>query len=212
VGAALGCILALADVGLRQLTFAPLVSSGLVVALLLGLTGGLHADGLADTCDGVFVHASPERRLAIMSDPHVGSFGVAALVVVIVLKVVAVDALPQNLRSMTLFLGPVLGRWAIVLAAAMFPTARPGGLGAQMRAAVNARSVGLATLAALAASLVLWPIGPVLAIVTCGVVWLLGRWIAGLLSGLTGDNYGALCEATELIVWLLAPPLSRVGA
>jgi adenosylcobinamide-GDP ribazoletransferase len=212
VGAGLGAVLALADLGLRRAGFAPLVASALVVVLLLGLTGALHADGLMDTCDAVFVPADRARRLAIMRDPHVGSFGVVGLVAVLVLKVAAVDALPQPVRSAALVVGPVLGRWAIVLAAALFPTARPGGLGERVRAASSRAGVAWASLVAIAACAWLGPAGALLAGATVVLVLLLGRGLTGLLGGLTGDNYGALCEVTEMLVWLLVAPLSRAVA
>ena len=82
VGVLLGAILAFVDMGLRWLQVSPLVASTVLVVLLLALTGALHADGLMDTCDAVFGHASPARRLEIMRDPHTGAFGVVGLVCV----------------------------------------------------------------------------------------------------------------------------------
>ena len=124
VGLLMGGSLALVDFGLSRLEVSPLVTSSLIVVLLLALSGALHADGLADTCDAVFGHASPERRLEIMRDPRVGAFGVVGLVSIIVLKIAAVDALPTSVRPFLLVLAPGLGRWAIVLVATSFPSAR----------------------------------------------------------------------------------------
>src|SRR6195256_6426160 len=132
VGLVLGAILAGVDWGLRALTFDPLVVSTLVVVLLLVLSGALHADGLMDTCDAVFGHASPERRLEIMRDPRAGTFGVVGLVCVVALKIAAVDALPTGVRLQALVLAPTLGRWAIVLLATVFPYGRASGLGAPL--------------------------------------------------------------------------------
>src|ERR1700730_8844070 len=60
---------------------------------LLALPGAVDADGLMDTCDAVFGHATPERRLEIMRDPHVGAFGVGGLVCVAGLKIAAIGGL-----------------------------------------------------------------------------------------------------------------------
>ena len=79
VGLLLGGVLALVDFGLRRAEVASLVSSTLLVVLLLALSGALHADGLMDTCDAMFGHATPERRLEIMRDPRAGTFGVVGL-------------------------------------------------------------------------------------------------------------------------------------
>jgi adenosylcobinamide-GDP ribazoletransferase len=209
VGALLGALLALADLGLRQVGVASLFASVLVVALLLALSGALHADGLMDTCDAVFAHASPERRLEIMRDPRVGSFGVAGFVAVVLIKVAAVDALPGQTRWLGLVTAPVLGRWAILLAAFLFPAARPTGSGARLKTAVSARALAVATLVPLVACAALWPAGPIIGLAVTGLVWQLGRWLTRLLGGLTGDCYGALCEVAEALAWLLIAPLGR---
>ncbi len=44
------------------------------------VSGGIHLDGLTDTCDALGSHAEPEKRLEIMKDPHVGAFGVLGMV------------------------------------------------------------------------------------------------------------------------------------
>src|SRR3979411_939770 len=115
VGLLLGAILAGVDWALRLIGMDQLVVSTVVVVLLLVLSGALHADGLMDTCDAVFGHASPERRLEIMRDPRVGAFGVVGFVCVVALKIAAVHALPAAMRLQLLLLAPTLGRWAIVL-------------------------------------------------------------------------------------------------
>jgi adenosylcobinamide-GDP ribazoletransferase len=209
VGAVLGALLLLADLGMRQLGVAPLVASVSLVVLLLVLSGALHADGLMDTCDAVFAHAPPERRLEIMRDPRVGSFGVAGFVAVVLLKVAAVDALPGQTRWLGLVTAPVLGRWALLLAAFLFPAARPVGSGARLKAAVSARTLAAATLVPLVACAALWPVGPIIGLAVAGLVWQLGRWLTRLLGGLTGDCYGALCELAEALAWLLIAPLGR---
>src|SRR5712691_10732648 len=112
VGLLLGGILAGVDWAFSLIEIDQLVVSTVVVVLLLVLSGALHADGLMDTCDAVFGHASAERRLEIMRDPHVGAFGVVGLVCVVALKIAAVHALPTALRLQVLALAPTLGRWA----------------------------------------------------------------------------------------------------
>jgi adenosylcobinamide-GDP ribazoletransferase len=209
VGLVLGGILALVDLGLRALPVSSLVGSTLVVVLLLVLSGALHADGLMDTCDAVFSHASPERRLDIMRDPRAGAFGVVGLVCVVALKIASLEALPAATRTGSLVLAPTLGRWAIVLLATVFPYGRPSGLGAPLKAAATPVNLALASLAPVLVCAILWPAGPVLALVAAGTALLLGRWLVSLLPGLTGDCYGAGCEVVETMVWLAAAPLAH---
>jgi adenosylcobinamide-GDP ribazoletransferase len=212
VGVVLGAILAGVDWVLRTVDVDQLVVSTLIVVLLLALSGALHADGLMDTCDAVFGHASPERRLEIMRDPRVGAFGVVGFVCVVALKIAAVYALPTAIRLQALVLAPTLGRWTIVLLATVFPYGREHGLGAPLKAAATPRALVIATILPLAGCFTMGPVGIACGLMATVVALGLGHWLMRLLPGLTGDNYGAACELVEATVWLSAAPLARVWA
>ncbi|MEQ1842581.1 MAG: adenosylcobinamide-GDP ribazoletransferase, partial [Verrucomicrobiales bacterium] len=49
------------------------------ILLTVWVTGALHEDGLADTCDGVFGGRDPESRRAIMRDSRIGAYGTIGL-------------------------------------------------------------------------------------------------------------------------------------
>jgi adenosylcobinamide-GDP ribazoletransferase len=211
VGLLLGAILALADLGLRQTALTSLEIATLLVVLLLALTGALHADGLMDTCDAVFSHATPERRLEIMRDPRAGTFGVVAIISIVALKIAAVDALTDTngVRWQALLLAPLLGRWCISLVSSIFPYARPTGLGAPLKTAASTRNLALAALVPLAACLAIQPLAAVLTALATLAALAIGRWLVRLLPGLTGDSYGAICEVAETVVLLSAAPVAR---
>lgn len=202
VGLLLGALLAAADLGLRWLGLSALLNSTLLVLALLGLTGALHADGLMDTCDAVFSHATPERRLEIMRDPHVGAFGVVGLVGIVALKIAALDSLGGNARTGLLILAPTLGRWSIVLLATMFPYGRVAGLGAPLKAAATPAALALASVLPVLAGVFLGPLGLAVGVVVVLAALGIGRWLLRLLPGLTGDCYGAVCEVVEALAWL----------
>ncbi len=186
------------------LTALPLVPTDLraLVALLgwVGLTGGLHLDGFADSCDGLFVSAPPERRLDIMHDPHTGSWAVVGLIVLLIGKWIVLRTAPPLLTVVP----PILGRWAMVLAAWHFPPSPLSGMGAHFRRGLGHVQVVIATALALifSAAVLLavnWRTICVVGAVPL-IVWLTGRWAARRLGGgLTGDVYGAICELTEWI-------------
>lgn len=205
VGAGLGLLVGGAAVGLRLSGGSAEVSAALALALGVGLTGGLHLDGLMDTCDGVFSQRTPAERLEIMRDPRVGSFGVAGGVGLLLLKYAALATLPVERLLAAVVVAAALGRAAMVGAATLAPHGRPGGLGARMTAGAGRRELALALGSALLVALATaWPVGGLWLLVAAGLAWALARWLLTRLPGLTGDTYGALNEVTEAVVLVLA--------
>jgi adenosylcobinamide-GDP ribazoletransferase len=226
VGTLLGLALTVMDaLLLRVLPVA--VSTALLLIVGTLLTGGLHLDGLMDTCDGVFGGQTRERRLEIMRDSRVGSYGVLAGALQLLLKFAALVSLPGGWRWIGLVLALTCGRWAMVVVVWAFPYARSEGLGRTFKDGTRAGHVALATLlaAAVMAALTRMPypalepalvaLGPA-ALVTAGLIaWATGAFLAPRLGGLTGDAYGAVNEVVEaavlvgLLAWLgaVAPAL-----
>jgi len=89
IGLASAVVLLLAD-----RLWSPVVASLLAVAASIAITGALHEDGLADTADGLGGGASIEKRLAIMKDSRIGTYGTPALVFSISLRVTALADMP----------------------------------------------------------------------------------------------------------------------
>lgn len=198
VGALVGIALALLDEILRLVLPVP-VTSALVLLALLGLTGGLHLDGLADTCDAFFAAgATPERRLEIMRDSHVGAYAVAGVVLVLLVQYAALSSLSPAIRAQALILMGALSRWAMAAAIAMFPYGRAQGLGTAFH---GGRSVQWPAVIALAIALVIvGPLGAVLLVAAGVLVWVTGKLLMSRLPGLTGDSYGAMNEVTQAFV------------
>ena len=202
VGLLLGLGLAGADRALGSLA-QPLVRDVLLVVLLAAATGALHLDGVVDTFDGLFAPGGSARRLEIMRDPRAGTFGVVAVVLLLSLKIAVLGALVPELRTAGLIVAPCLGRWAIVMATWQFPYARKEGLGRGFKDGIRPLHVAVAGVSALLVTG--WLAGGFGVAVFAGVtlsVLALGSVISARLGGLTGDTYGALCELTEVTVWL----------
>src|SRR5512136_2621220 len=138
VGLALGLVLTLASC-LLQAVLPSLLAAALTVALWAFLTGGLHLDGWADCCDALPATVSRERRLEILKDPRLGSFGGVGLILLLLTKFVSIASLPQPTAAF--FLAPTLGRWASVNIAAVFPLARPDGMAAHFRSGLSRREL-----------------------------------------------------------------------
>ena len=210
VGLAIGLLLAGFDALIGLVTAGPVRDALLIVAILV-LTGGLHLDGLMDTCDGVFAPVPPARRLEIMRDSHVGSFGVAAAGVALLGRYAALASLGTAPRWAALVLMAVLGRWAMALAITSFQAGRPEGLGRLVKDATTPVDIAIAALVAVAACTGCLQLAGL--IVFAGVsllAWLLARAIAAALPGLTGDTYGALNELAEVGALVLIPVCLRL--
>ena len=130
VGLIIGLILALLYGILSP--FIPLVPLMLILVIAEFLiTGGLHADGLMDTSDGLFSGRERERKLEIMKDSRIGSFGVVAFVFVTLLKWQLLTAIPTaEFIPMALIMMPLMSRWSLVLSIRSYPYAREQGMGA----------------------------------------------------------------------------------
>lgn len=184
---------------LLQLALPNLVVAALVVALWAILTGGLHLDGFADACDALFATTTRERRLEILRDVHLGTFGAVGLILLLMLQVATVAT---AMTSASIFLAPILGRWAIVFAAT-FPRARCEGMAAMFIAGLTRREILMATLCATLFCGIFGWLG-VFAFASAAVVAaLIARFAENRLGGLTGDIYGMICESVEVGVLIL---------
>lgn len=218
VGLALGAVMAAAGF-VFSLVLPAGVSAALVVALWVFLTGGLHLDGLMDSCDGLFCSKPPDERLTIMRDSRVGAFGVLGAVVVILVKYSALAALFELPAVSPMFAAlvaaPVLGRWAMALAVVAFPYHRHGDtLGGTFVAGAGRRQLALASASGLAilGGLVAGggSLAPFAALAAGTIATVAVAWFAlSRLPGLTGDVYGATCEVVEaaalvaIVGWML---------
>lgn len=179
--------------------------SGLAAALVLaawaGISGGLHLDGLADSADGWLGGlGSRERTLEIMKDPHLGASGALVLILVLLLKWSALDALLEAGLFWPLLLAPLAGRSAALLLLATTPYARPSGIAETMLPELK-RHHALGTCVAVVLVLAAFdPFLPlILLLVGVGLRYLMLR----RLGGTTGDTAGATIELIETLLLLV---------
>ena len=178
-----------------------------LVGLAVWITGALHVDGLADTFDGFGGGRSRQEVLAIMRDPRLGTYGAAAVFLVLLLKVACLDAsIVRGGAVIPLVAAPIAGRWAMAAVGWGLPYARAdGGLGAVARGSVASRGLAFATAgsALLLAVLAGWH-AVTYAAIAAGVALVTGHAYRRHIGGFTGDTLGATGELTEAAVWLAA--------
>ncbi|MBR0248530.1 MAG: adenosylcobinamide-GDP ribazoletransferase [Synergistaceae bacterium] len=186
----------------QVLAMIPTVSSILrgfmMMTFTLLLTGGLHLDGLMDTCDAIFSHRDRETRLKILSDTHAGSFAVMGCMVIMIAKTLLFSELfrlSANISSIALI--PIYSRLGMGVLLNNLPFAKSDGL-AVMLGSSRKRLDNFAFLAMCmvisALSMNVIPATFILClavhVVICGKIF----------GGITGDLLGAFVEASEVIM------------
>ncbi|MDD4924566.1 MAG: adenosylcobinamide-GDP ribazoletransferase [Dehalococcoidales bacterium] len=208
VGLLIGLLVFLVNWGLGEV-FSPVVSTVLTLLFWVLISGAMHLDGLADSCDGLG-GSTLEKRLEIMKDSHTGVFGVVGVCLLLLVKFAAIVSLSGWDRE-TLVLAPVFGCWAMVLAISAFPYARKEGLGKSFKQGSNKLRLAIATVIALATAVLLagwW--GVVIMVVISLVTLVAGFFFKSRLGGLTGDTYGAIKEVNEATVLIIMPVLLSI--
>ena len=180
-----------------------------VVAALVAatvITGALHEDGLADSADGFWGGATPKRRLEIMHDSRIGSFGVLALVYATSARAGALVILPPDGVVLIVIIQHALARAVIGLPLYFFAPAQSGGRAASVGRPSPGRVV-LALLLGAAPLLVLFPVSTAAIVLGAAVFSALAvGWLArGKIGGVSGDTHGAAEQIAEIaILWSFA--------
>lgn len=202
VGLVIGGLLVGADYLLR-LVFPPFPAAFLLTIVWVVLTGGLHLDGLADCGDGLLVSAGQERRLEILKDSRIGSFGAISLILHLGLKITLAAALPLSIRWIALLSAPMIGR-SLMVFTTLQPNARPGGLGEIFKSGLPSRWKFIPWL-------IIIPIIPLVFsgwFIIPALLFPLGctAWVVydtrKKLGGITGDVLGLVTEISESAVLL----------
>lgn len=208
VGLVLGAGLAPALWLVQQTNLPPLAAGLFIVALLCLLTGALHEDGLADVADGFGGGSNKVRKLDIMKDSRMGSYGTLALILVVLFKASLIGALIDRHES-----GAVLASLITVLALSRgltpflmwgLPPARADGLARWVGRPTGLRTLLgglLAVVIVIALSDFLPGTALDLVVVSVVTVFLIGWLAMKQINGITGDVLGAsitLCETAGL--------------
>nr|WP_321466045.1 adenosylcobinamide-GDP ribazoletransferase [uncultured Desulfobulbus sp.] len=184
------------------------------VIMLITVTGGLHLDGIADTADGLFSYRSRERMLEIMRDSTLGTNGVIALSLTILLKVTLLADTPGQGALFAVLATPVLGRTALTWHSASARYAREvrgigdyvNQMGITQALAASALSFGITLLllalfgvrGAIIPAVAMLLLLPSIALATGFALYLKKR-----LGGITGDTIGASIELSEMLSYLV---------
>jgi len=210
-----GAVVGLVEGGIRwglDAALGDMVAAVLAVMGAVLVTGAFHEDGLADACDGLFGGWTPQRRIEIMRDSRLGTYGTVGLAGALLVRVGVLATLPADRAVAVAVTAHVVSRAMILVQIRSLPAASNQGSGAKVADPVRGAHLVVAALSATAA-LAWWQAGAIVALggAVLGVVvmWALAR---RLLDGLTGDILGATQQLALLGTQLGLLAVVRAGA
>ncbi len=200
---------------LFSFAFVNIFASTAVVALFIvlagiGLTGGLHLDGWMDVSDAYFSRREREKKLAILSDPHIGSFAVLSLLILLAIRWSSIyelllkGSIPLHMFAIAL----VLPRWTAGWFLMTGQTAKETGLASYFQKGVTSSLKKRYILQILLFVVFFLTVTENKLIVLClllaialfGTVY--RRFIQTQFGGITGDTIGAEIEGGETWLWV----------
>lgn len=183
--------------------FLPRLAEAFVLVLgMVLISGGMHLDGLADTVDGIGAsHKDHDKWRNVMHDSGIGAFGVIALILDILAKVVLLAVIKEDYIVPALVILSTAGRWTMLYSVYSYPYARDAGAGSELKEGTPLTALVAGTIFTIAIALIFgWLAG----LMCFLAVWLanvaMARYARKKFGGLTGDIYGAINELAEVAV------------
>ncbi|TQR21132.1 adenosylcobinamide-GDP ribazoletransferase [Psychrobacillus vulpis] len=180
--------------------------------VLLGIifSGGLHMDGFIDTSDAFFSYKDRLKRFEILDDPRVGAFGVMAVVLLVVGKVIIVSEvlLAESFHWVFILLIPFFSRTTLAMLFSLTNSAKASGLACYFKQKMNASDVIVANVLNFVIGVIIlgwltnWTVSLTFAIILVLFVCLFRNWSLKNFGGVTGDLLGASLEVSEVVLWL----------
>lgn len=198
VGAIIGIILA--AVFNTSFMFPNIVRISLVLIFTFIITGGIHLDGFADTCDGLYGFSKKEKALQIMRDSHIGAIGAISLILLILFKFSLLASFRQDIFWTYLILMPTFARFMQSLACFSSKYAREEGKAKYFIEYAGIKEIVFGLIFTLVLFGLLLKInGPILFLISLALIYLMILYINKRIDGMTGDTIGAVSEVSETV-------------
>lgn len=175
------------------------------LALVIGylmITGGIHFDGAADTSDGIFSGRTGDKIFEIMSDSHIGAFGVISLTIIILSQFV----LFSYIDIYTVFMMPIVGRASVIVSCYNKKYAKKAkGMGTIFIESINTRVLIINLLILLFFSIIM-PFKLIILtalFATIMISFFISCKIEDKIGGMTGDTCGFITEVSQVIFMIL---------
>jgi adenosylcobinamide-GDP ribazoletransferase len=203
VGLLLG--LFLVSIAYISLSLPPMVRSILILVAWIVITGGIHLDGFADTCDGFYGTRPKEEILKIMRDSRIGTMGAAGVVMLLLFKFAMLSSIrPEDLWKV-LVMTVVFARWSQVLACYTSRYAREEGKAKYFIEYAKKADMFIGALFTLILNWFLMGIkGVILFALLLATIFLFIKHVKRKIGGMTGDTIGATNEIAEAAALLFS--------
>lgn len=203
VGAVIGALFLLWRFVCRSAELGSLLNAAVCTAIPIIITGGIHLDGFCDVSDAAASCAERQRKLEILSDPHIGAFAAIKLGVYLLLQTALFSELGGFRAEVVAALGYVISRALSGLAAVIFDNAkRSGSLWDLTQPAyknVTLAALGIVTALCSAAMMLVSPICGSCAVIACIAAFVGYRLYSyKQFGGITGDTAGWFLQVCEL--------------
>tara|TARA_R110000772_G_scaffold28437_16_gene71716 strand:+ start:3761 stop:4591 length:831 start_codon:yes stop_codon:yes gene_type:complete len=180
----------------------------LLVMLSLLLTGAMHEDGLADTCDGFWGGHTLARKLSIMKDSQIGTYGTCALICILLTKTVLLSALALNQQlNLALCIAYPLSRGLAISHVQHLAYARSDTHNSKSQPLANPMQPRALLWLVVTSTAGLWYLpftSTMLILLSCLVLRLILKWwFSKHIGGYTGDCLGFAQQVQELLIYLL---------
>ncbi|NLT10221.1 MAG: adenosylcobinamide-GDP ribazoletransferase [Ruminococcus sp.] len=203
VGAVIGSLLVLWRYICTGLETGQIIFAAGAVFLPVLVTGGIHLDGFCDVTDARSSYADREKRIAIMSDPHIGSFAVMKLCLYLIMQTALFSTVDSLRTSVVIACGYVVSRGLSGLSAVTFRSAkREGTLQSFVHPSHRKITVAMQLFFIIlsgTAMTILLPVEGISALLTALIILLYHRYAAYRdFGGVTGDLCGWFLQICEL--------------
>ena len=195
-----GLLIGLFLVGITYISASlpPLVASALILIAWVIITGGIHLDGFADTCDGFYGNRRKEDILRIMRDSRVGTMGAVGVALILLFKFAVLSSIRSGDLWKVLIIAVVFARWSQAFACATSKYARDEGKAKYFIEYARKGDIFIGAVFTLLLNWFLMGIrGVILFVITLAVVSIFIRYAKRKIGGMTGDTVGAANEIAE---------------
>ncbi len=201
VGLAIGALLAFAAAGLDYIGTREATIAFLLLVILVAATGGLHLDGVADTADGFLAGRGRDDALRIMKESSTGTFGVAAVVLILIGKFAALWSILSTGDLLSIIPALVLSRWAMSVASHGSAYPRDSGTGKSFIGRLTTRSYLISTAVAVGIAFAFAGKSALVLIAVAAAIALVIKMVSyKKIGGVTGDVLGTVNEIAELVL------------